>query len=368
MKKLRYIIIFSAFLFLLAPMAGLAQVSFQFIPELYGRNVNGLFNCRIINASAKRTATLTIAVSEKKNGQVLFVKSTAFAINTGNNVIPAAAIRGAAVQFTPNPVGVIVRHDHNFPIGDYEYCFTLNFTDKGNDPIAEQCFRLQLVPFAQLNLIEPFNKDTICDKTPLLTWQPLLPGISGSAYQLVLSEVKKDQGAVEALNYNLPIVNQSHITATVLPYPAISKELEQGKTYAWQVTAYKEQTILNRSEIWTFKVDCKDPKKKPQVITDDGYRDIEDLVKGNFYVAVAYLKFALTNPYQQKPLKYEISSLNSPARKIKGLPKITLTRGKNKVLIDLFNTDSFTDGESYLLKLKLPDGSEKSLRFIYKDQ
>ena len=367
-KRLRYILAISAFLLLLAPLAGFGQVSFQFVPELYGRNVNGLFNCRIINASAKRMATLTIAVSEHKNGQVLFVKSTAFAVNPGSNIIPAAAIRSAAVEFTPNPIGVIVRHDHNFPVGDYEYCFTLNYTDSGNNAIDEQCFQLHLVPFAELNLVEPFNKDTICDKRPLLTWQPLLPGIPGAGYQLVLSEVKKDQGAVEALNYNLPIINQSHISATVLPYPAIAKELEQGKTYAWQVTAYKDQTILNRSEIWTFKVNCRDPKKKPEIIPDDGYRDIEDLVKGNFYVAVAYLKFALTNPYQQKPLTYEISSLSSPAKKIKGLPKITLTRGKNKVMIDLFNTDSFTDGESYLLKLKLPDGSEKSLRFIYKDQ
>jgi hypothetical protein len=154
----------------------------------------------------------------------------------------------------------------------------------------------------------------------------------------------------------------------VLPYPAIAKELEQGKTYAWQVTAYKEQTILNRSEIWTFKVQCKENKKKPLVIPDDGYRDIEDLVKGNYYVAVAYLKFALINPYQERPLKYEITSLNNPGKKIKGLPKITLLKGKNKIRIDLFNTDSFNDGNSYLLKLKLPDGTEKSLRFIYKDQ
>lgn len=368
MKKLYAIIKLTVLLQVLLCMTGFGQVSFQFVPELYGRNVNGLFNCRIINPSGKRTATLSIAVSEQKNGQVLFVKSTPFAVNPGTSTIPTSAIRNAAIQFSNNSIGVIIRHDHNFPIGDYEYCFTLNFTDTGMDAVAEQCFNLQLIPFAELNLIEPYNKDTICDQRPILTWQPLLPGVPGSSYQLVLAEVKKDQNAVEALNYNLPIVNQSHIIATVLPYPAIAKALEQGKTYAWQVTAYKEQTILNRSEIWTFKVQCKESKKKPEVIPDDGYRDIEDLVRGNYYVAVAYLKFALVNPYQEKLLKYDITSLNNPGKKIKGLPKVKLLRGKNKVLIDLFNTDSFTDGESYLLQLKLPDGTEKSLRFIYKDQ
>ncbi|MES2112411.1 MAG: DUF928 domain-containing protein [Bacteroidota bacterium] len=366
MNRARHIITFILFLFLADHALG--QVTFQFVPEIYGRNVNGLFNCRIINPTGKRTATLTIAVSEKKSGQILLVKSSPFAINPGTNAIPSAAIRNAAIAFSSNSIGVIVRHDHNFPIGDYEYCFTLNFTDRGNDAIAEQCFDQQLVPFAELNLIEPFNKDSICEKRPMLTWQPLLPAVPGAAYQLVLAEVKKGQGAVEALNYNLAIINQSNITAPVLAYPAIAKELEEGKTYTWQVTAYKNQTILNRSEVWIFTVGCKEPKKKKIVIPDDGYRDIEDLVKGNFYVAVAYLKFAVTNPYQEKQLKYDISSLNNPSKKIKGLPKITLTRGKNKVKMDLFNTDSFTDGESYLLKLKLPDGTEKSLRFIYKDE
>jgi len=368
MKKIHKIVKLTLVLIAFFSTTGIAQVSFQFVPEVYGRNVNGLFNCRIINPAARRTATLSIAVTERKNGQVLYVRSTPFAINPGTNVIPSFAIRNAAIQYINSPVGVIIRHDHNFPIGDYEYCFTLNFTDKGNDAVAEQCFDMQLVPFAELNLIEPYNKDTICDKRPMLSWQPLLPAIQGSSYQLVLSEVKKDQNAVEALSYNLPLVNQSHIIANILPYPPIAKELEQGKTYVWQVTAYKEQTILNRSEIWTFKVDCKDPKKKTVIIPDDGYRDIEDLIKGNYYIAVAYLKFALINPYQEKPLNYEITSLSKPGKKIKGLPKVTLTRGKNKILIDLFNTDSFNDGDSYLLDLKLPDGTEKKLKFIYKDQ
>jgi hypothetical protein len=345
-----------------------AQVTFQFIPELYGRNVNGLFNCRIINPTGRRTATLNITVSERRNGEILTMRTAPFAIAQGANTVPLAAVRNAAIQFSNNSVGVIIRHDHNFPVGDYEYCFTLDFTDSNNQALAEQCFNYELVPFAELNLIEPYDKDTICDKRPSLSWQPLLPGIPGASYQLVLSEIKPDQNAVEALNYNLPIINQLHIAATVLPYPAIDKELTEGKTYSWQVTAYKNQTILNRSEIWSFKVQCKDNKKKQDVLADDGYRDIDDLVKGNYYIANGYLKFAIINPYQQKPLKYQIEALNNPGKKIKGLPKVTLSNGKNKILMDLFNTDSFTDGGSYLLQLQLPDGTQKNLRFIYREQ
>jgi len=142
--------------------------------------------------------------------------------------------------------------------------------------------------------------------------------------------------------------------------------LVEGKTYAWQVTAYLDQSILNRSEIWSFKVHCTDTAKKT-VLNNDGYRDIQDLIRGNYYVAVTALKFALVNSYRAGPFKYEIVSLNNPDKKIRHLPKVNLTTGQNKVLIDLAGTDSFDDGNSYIMKCWMPDGTIKYLRFIYKD-
>lgn len=340
------------------------QVSFQFIPEINGRNLEGLLNCKIINGSGKKTGTLSLTISERKSGTVMTVRTASINLMPGVNAIPLSAIRSAAFDFYNNPIAVIVRHDHNFPVGDYEYCFTINYS--GGEMPSEQCFDYNLVPFAQLHLIEPYDRDTLCDKRPMLTWQPLIPTLQGTTYQLVLTEIKSDQNAVEALNYNMPIINQSHIISPMLTYPAITPQLEDGKTYAWQVTAYKDQTILNRSEIWTFKEQCNEKKKDP-VLSDDGYRDIEDLIRGNYYVASGTIRFAVTNPYKEAKFKYQIETLNNPGKKIKGLPKITLATGKNKIMIDLANTDSFIDGYSYLMTLWLPDGTMKNLRFIYKD-
>lgn len=341
-----------------------AQVNVQFIPELNGRNVEGLLNLKLINSSGRKSGSLQLTVSERKSGTVLVIKTTAFTIDPGVNTLPLSAVRSSAIEFYNSPIGVIVRHGNNFPIGNYDYCFTMNYT--GNDVPSEECFNYNLVPFAELHLIEPFDKDTICDKKPSLSWQPLIPTVRGTSYQVVLSEIKSNQNAIEALNYNLPLINQSHLTSPVLIYPLIAKELEEGKTYAWQVTAYKDQTLLNRSETWQFKVQCTE-KKTVKVIDDDGYRDIGDLTKGNYYIAIGMIKFALINPYGASNFKYEIETLNNPGKKIKGLPKIKIETGKNKIFINLANTDSFTDGYSYLMKLWLPDGSIKNLRFIYKD-
>jgi len=200
---------------------------------------------------------------------------------------------------------------------------------------------------------------------PVLSWQPSIPVIAGTMYELLMTEIKDRQSPVEALNYNLPIVKQKGIPNPILVYPASSKELTEGKKYAWQVTAYKDQTIINRSEVWEFTFSCKEEK---EVVEDDnGYRDIDDLFRGNFYVAQGLVKFSVTNSYHEQPLKYTIICLSDPQQKIRRLPKVKLTKGRNKISIDLSNNFSFKDGYSYLLELKLQDGSSKKLRFLFKD-
>ncbi|OCX53369.1 DUF928 domain-containing protein [Mucilaginibacter sp. PPCGB 2223] len=353
----RYIVV----ILLLFSLPALGQTTIQFIPELYGRNVDGLFRCAIISTGGRQSVTLSVVVKERKAGTVCIINTTAFNIATGNNVLPFTIAHNSSVQFANTSTGRLVSVNHNFPEGDYEYCFTVNYVNHEYLPV-EQCFDYTLAPFAELNLIDPYDQDKICDQRPLLTWQPLIPGVPGAMYQLVLAEIKSGQNPTEALNYNLPVINQSNILSPVLPYPSIAPQLEKGKTYAWQVTAYKDQTVLNRTAVWSFKVECQDSTKK---ISDDGYRDIEDLAKGNYYIAAGVLKFAVVNPYQSQDLKYEISSLDKPDKKVKHLPKLKLQSGDNKINIDLSENNAFNDNAYYILKVRLPNGVVNSLRFIY---
>lgn len=350
-------------LFTLFAMPCFSQVSVVFVPEVYGRNLNGLFNCNIINNTRKLTASLKITLSERKAGTICNIKTSDFDIYPGNNLIPARAAQAAGIQFANNKLAQITSQSRSFPEGDYDYCFELTFKNSDNPPL-EQCFPYTLEPFTDLSLIEPYNQDKICDRHPLLTWQPLLPGITGSYYQLALTEVQADQNPTEALNYNLPIVNQNNITAPMLPYPSIAKDLEKGKKYAWQVTAYKDQTVLSRSDVWVFTIDCQDSAK---VTTDLGYRDIENLAKGNFYIAEGTMKFAVVNAYGPQNLDYEIFPADRQNQPVKHLPKIKLETGNNKVDIDLSGYSQFKSGYYYIINVRLGDGSVKSLRFLYKE-
>lgn len=344
-----------------------AQTSIQFVPEVYGTTLNGLFKASIYNLSGVKSVRLNIVVSEARAGKIAVVQTGNFSIGPGNNLIPANILRSANIALSQNPTANFIRRNQYFPQGDYEYEFNLLSASSSEEIISGQVFSHEISPPAPLDLIEPYDQDEICEKRPLMTWQPSVPAIPGLLYQVILVEMKEKQNAVEALNYNLPIVNQKGVMANLLMYPPNSKELVQGKKYAWQVTAYKDQTVINRSEVWSFELKCQDTVTT--ILEDDfGYRDIEDLVKGNYYVADRFIRFAVVNSYTQQKLRYEIQCVSHPNTKVRSLPNITLKRGHNKVNLDISHNSSFKAGYSYVMKVYLPDGNQRSLRFIYKEK
>ncbi|PJJ79987.1 DUF928 domain-containing protein [Mucilaginibacter auburnensis] len=342
-----------------------AQIRINFIPEIYGRNVNGLFNCQLINGRQAVTASLTITVTERASGTICVIKTPEFTLQSGTNPVPALAVRQSAIQFSQSKGGRLLSMNNTFPAGEYEYCYSLTIRNSDILP-DEECFSYTLAPFAELNLIDPYDGDDLCNKRPVFTWQPLVPALSGTRYQLVLTEIKQGQSATEAINYNQPIINQRNITSPMLVFPSIARDLELNKKYSWQVTAYKDLTVLNRSEVSQFSINCADSVKK-QVVAS-GYRDIEDLSKGNFYIASGYLRFALVNSYGVQNMVYTITSINNPNKKIGHLAKIKLVKGNNQIDIDLAGNSSFTDGEFYILTVTMPTGNVKSLRFLYKEE
>ncbi|UCJ06173.1 hypothetical protein KTO58_21230 [Chitinophaga pendula] len=345
-------------------LTSFCQVSFVFLPEVHGRTLDGLMMTRVVNAAGSQRVILTITVTEQQSGRVLQMRTNPFPLTEGTQSLPPALIRNAKLTFSNNPAATICKQTGTFPEGDYEYCFELTNEDKNaGELIGEQCFNYQLQPFSPLLLMSPGDGDAICDKRPQLYWQPLLPAIAGMQYRLVLTEIKPGQSKVEALNYNTPQVQQMGIPSPMLFFPPGARPLEEGHQYAWQVAAYRGTLLLANSEIWEFTVSCEDSTKALPVT---GYRDLEDLTKGNFYIANGSILFSTHNAYAEGPLPYTITCLTNPELKIKKLPKVRLARGANQIIIDLSDNPSFTDGYFYIMTIQLPSGEQKQLRFLYK--
>ena len=345
-------------------LQGKAQYTFNFMPEVQGRSIDNICKVRITNTGSMITTSLRIVVTEAKVGTVVTIDIPQFQLMPGTGSVPPAAVYHAAVSFANNKIATIIRQSGYFSEGDFEYCFQL-YEGAGHNGavLAEQCFNYELEPFSNMQLISPYDEDKICDKRPSFNWQPLIPAVNGTQYRLLLVEVKDRQQAVEALRMNLAIINQRAIPMPMLLYPSIANELVEGKQYAWQVTAYKNDLILAQSEIWSFTVNCE---KDTSTLPVEAFRNIDDLTRGNFYIARGQLLFALQNNYGKANLKYSISCLTKPEQVVKKLPTVSLEKGYNQVTIDLTDNGSFKDGYCYIMDATLPDGTLKQLRFIYK--
>lgn len=355
-----------ALVLLLLPIFCMAQFSFTFLPEVQGRTLEGLMMVKVFNAGARISCFLVIRVTESKTGKIAETRTAAFDLQQGVNNVPAGAAYNASWQFGTGKLATVIRQSHHFPEGEYEYCFELYSNDKGlpGALLADQCFNYMLEPFSPLMLTEPYDGDHICEKRPTLLWQPMMPAIPGMQYRLVLVEVKNGQARAEALHYNMPVIQQFNIQTPMLFYPPLSRELQEGKKYAWQVLATRNDIVLARSEIWDFTVKCEDSAKTAPA---ESFRSIEDLAKGNFYIARGKIFFAVHNAYDKAALQYDIQCINQPEEKVKKLPKVKLDSGRNEVVIDLENSQGFIDGYFYILTMRLPNGESRSLRFIYKE-
>jgi hypothetical protein len=346
-----------------------AQISFGFSPAMYGQNLEGLAFAQIINTiQVNIEIAVTIKVSEVSGADVLSIRTQPFWIRQGVSQIDRRAFSNGRFVFANNSLGTVVKQSGKLAEGEYEYCFDVEvLSSKGNVvPLAnyEQCFIHNLQPLTPLLLINPVDGDELCNKRPDFIWQPPMPLPLNAKFRILLAEVKEKQDIVEAVAFNQPILNQANIRTNNLFYPANIPDLKEGHTYAWQVTVYVNQTILKKSEVWTFTVKCKEETKQAD---GESYRELKGSDDGNYYLANKYLRFSFNNPYNKGFVNYTIESISEPGTKIKGLPQLELNIGINKHELNFAENNSMKPGHEYLLKVNLPN-RQLQLRFIYKNE
>jgi len=345
-----------------------AQIVVNFSPSIYGQTLDGLVYAQIMNTTGTDLKIEeTIVINEVSGINVATIKTTPFVLLQGSNFISKAAFTNGRFNFGSSYYGVTFSQTGRLPEGEYEYCFQTEIIGTKPDmvpPFYENCFTLQLQPMTPLLLINPIDEDQICNKRPNLQWQLPAPLPIEARCRVILTEIQDKQDVAEAIAFNLPILNQPNIFGNILMYPAGAPELTEGHKYAWQVAVYSGNTILKKSDIWTFTVKCTEELK----VSGDSYRELKETDDGNFYIANKFLRFSFSNSYNKGNLDYTIESLSNPQNVIKKLPILKMNTGINKYDIDLSENPSFRNGEEYLLKVNLVNGRGLILRFIYKNE
>ncbi len=356
----RYLLI--VFVFFLPVSRVFSQVNFLFMAEVYGRSIDGLGSVQIqsLTSQVKRGQVYITVRENISKSSIVTIVSPQFSLNPGNNSMPLGVFTGSNFSFASNAMAAIVSQTRNFPPGEYTFCYRWVPADKTDD--FENCFDANIQPLVPISLINPADEDKICQKRPPLSWQPPVPFPPNMRFRLQLTE-KKKAAAIENLLMNAPLVLLDNIPSTTVSYPSYAPDLQEGHTYVWQVVAYQNGIIVSRSEIWEFTVQCSDPVKPSP---NDSYRELRDLVNGNYYYATRFLKFSYKNNYNIKKLSYEIYETEGGSKKVKNIPDVPIVQGLNKIDIDLSDLD-LQDGKHYMLKVFLFNEPDVLVRFVYQE-
>lgn len=343
-----------------------AQILLQYNAPVHGQSLEGLSYIEIINNSGEDVkATVTIRVTESQSGNILTAVFPGVSIRRGNNSIDAAGFSRGKFSFANNYAGQIISRTGRFPEGEYEYCFEAEITDSKTpwpSSVFENCFVSLIQPLTPLLLVNPPDEDINCNTRPSFIWQLPAPLPQNARCRLVLTELRSKQDLAEAINYNMPLINQANIAGNQLLFPSSLLALKEGKKYVWQVWLYSGTTLLRKSEIWTYEVKCD--VSKEDTLTGS-YRELKDNADGDFLIVDRVLRFSFHNPYNPGILSYSIVNMANPAKTISGLPKLSLIAGLNKYELDFTDNKSFRKGEEYMLKITLSGNRVLRLRFLF---
>jgi hypothetical protein len=209
-----------------------AQVNFMFLPELYGRHVDGLGTFQVQNmGSEKINGRVFITVTENTSGAaVVTVVTPLFILNPGVTSFSKPVYSNSSFRFASTAYGAIAAQTRGIPPGDYTFCFLFMPQDKSRFSEHENCFDGDIQPLVPLTLLNPGLLDTICSKRPVLSWQPPMPTSAAMRFRLLLTE-KKHGNPAEDLLMRAPLLLLDNISSSVINYPSVNPELKEGETY-----------------------------------------------------------------------------------------------------------------------------------------
>src|ERR1700694_3568228 len=181
MKKIVCLLIACAWIFVAE-----AQISFQFLPEIYGKNVDGLSTFQIQNLFARKVPgriSITVIGNETRAG-VVTVLTPVILLEPGVSTLARTNFLRSSFVFGNNAVAAIASQTRSLPPGTYSFCFHFLPADKQTYDDYENCFEASVQPLVPINLLSPAHLDTICQKRPALAWQPPLPYSSSTQFRL----------------------------------------------------------------------------------------------------------------------------------------------------------------------------------------
>jgi hypothetical protein len=143
------------------------------------------------------------------------------------------------------------------PCGSYTISYRLiQETSKGDVLAADEVVRINITPLSPPLLTTPSDKSSIETVYPQFTWMPPTPVqmFNPLLYDITVVAIEEGQSAKEAIEFNKPVYINTNLQNSSEKIPTSYQQLQQGRSYAWQVVARSGFACAAPTEIWTFTI------------------------------------------------------------------------------------------------------------------
>lgn len=307
LKIIALCLIFQARLLSQISITNISVQPFNVVPE-------ALLNIGIMNTGEEREVQLTTQIFSSNGSVIMTVKSQQFKLTKGLNSGLGNNRRVMSIDYAGSNQAGYIKTTHNLPSGRYKVCSSIYITG-GADKLDEFCDEMEAEFNQYLYLVNPIDGDTIETKYPILSWthsEPFTILNQGEFYRMVVTEVKKEQTAEEAVTVNSPVMIRNYLKEHQVQYPFDARELKEGNKYSWQVQKLGDGVVINKTEAWIFYTKNITEKKSLKYVA------MKSEIDGSFYTAYngkVYFKFS--EEYKtQGNLKFSLLDAKSKSKSI----------------------------------------------------
>jgi len=342
-KKILTIIAFVICIF----SAKAQQITFSANYVSAGSNVDAVLDATAISSFANPTrGNISVVVTEDLSGlPIMNIDFPDVSLLHGNNSMHSFQ-NNAVKTFFNNGLSHTAEATGHFTPGNYSICW--KFKRRGNTGEVQKCFVNQINPRFRLDLIHP--EDSICDLRPHFIWTGSKT-VNTSDFKVICVEIGAGQNEQEAIINNSPIVNNINQSGSQLAYPSSCPDLEEGKTYAWQVYEVAGGNILNSSDIGVFVIDCNHSNNNPpKVEKKESFAEVKAYYTGKQYYFTDDIKFSFNNSYEAKPLNYSIIEV-ATNNKLANVPAIAMQKGLNRITLRKIDVPGLTKDAQYKMEI-----------------
>jgi hypothetical protein len=304
------------------------------------------------------------------NQQVLTATTNPLLLPRGVKQLVAADILPITYSAIAIGYNVDASPDGFLPLGVFNVCYGV--VPQQSDShlwIAESCETVEVEPISPPQLITPADSEYVDLTRPVFTWLPPSPPTLFHllTYDWVLTEVQSMQSGEEALQLNAPLLKQQDISYNSLQYPQSLPELEEGKLYAWGITAKNNFSPAAKSEVWTFRVKRNGFKGTSAA---EYYVRLKREEDAAFVVCNGLLRYEYQNEFNDSVIHINVYDITGSVHEPVNLRQkdFKVITGSNYLQMDLKHNGRFSDKHIYLFELSNERRERWYLKFEYRKQ